>query len=72
MEAASLWVENYMNSYPNATYNSKLGIGFLIKEMYEGLAAKVANPKGTSLAFLPLLIVDCSGGSAQSPALFWP
>jgi len=54
MESVSLWVENYVNSYPNATYNSKLGIGFLINEMYQGLAAKLANPKAGAVPNLLL------------------
>jgi len=49
MERVSLFGENYLNSYPNVTYNAKRGIGFLINEMYQGLAAKLADPEDASV-----------------------
>eukprot|EP01087_Luapelamoeba_hula_P007134 TRINITY_DN1732_c0_g1_i1.p1 TRINITY_DN1732_c0_g1~~TRINITY_DN1732_c0_g1_i1.p1 ORF type:complete len:453 (+),score=45.86 TRINITY_DN1732_c0_g1_i1:109-1467(+) len=63
MEVVDVLVENYMNGYPNTTYNSKLGIGFLIHEIYSHMNATVKNKtqakfllySGHDTTILPLL-----------------
>jgi hypothetical protein len=56
-----IWLENFVNLYPNRTYNSQLGIGFLIKEMFDHLAVQVQSFRNSDL-----------GGTQTEPSfLLW-